>query len=65
MAVGGAIALNGLRPRLAVPALAALVVCSLITVQLLLGWWRETIEHSRTTADQYWSHVGGRESLFR
>ena len=65
VAVAGAVALKGLRPRIAVPTFAVLAVCTLATVQLLVGWWEETLDHAHTNGEQYWSHLVGRESLLR
>jgi hypothetical protein len=65
VAVAGAYAMEGLRSRAAVPALAVLMLCMFATVQLMAGYWRRTIPIANTQPDQYWSHVVGRDSLLR
>ena len=45
----------------AVIALTA-IVATLMTVELMSGYWRNTIPYTGGSPDTYWSHVVGRES---
>ncbi|HVE68568.1 MAG TPA: hypothetical protein VNB64_08310 [Solirubrobacteraceae bacterium] len=65
LGVAGAYGLDTLRVRVLAPALAALAVCAFATVSLMAGYWRGTIPIVHTSPDQYWSHLTGRDALWR
>ncbi len=57
-----AFALTKLRPGARSAIGLAALVASFMTVELMGGYWRNTVPFSGSTADIYWSHVVGKES---
>jgi hypothetical protein len=61
--VAGAVAIAALGRRPRIAALCALVVASLVTMELMAGYWDGSIPFAHTTAHIFWQHVVGGHSL--
>lgn len=60
-----AVALSAGSARARGLAVAAACLCSVVTLELMLGFWRWTFPCMGATRSVFWSHVVGRESLLR
>ena len=58
-----AVALDGLGRAARTAAIAAGLLAAAITLELLAGYWRHTIDYTGTTSRIYWAHVLGKDSL--
>jgi hypothetical protein len=57
------VAMTELRRAARFVALGAALLSTAVTVELLAGYWRRTLDYNGTTARVYWAHVLGKNSL--
>jgi hypothetical protein len=60
-----AVSLGELPGRWRLAAHTGTVVCTLIGLQLMLGYWRGTVPGKGTRPEIYWMHVTGKKSILR
>ena len=58
-----AVALGRLSTSWRAPAVVVSVLAVFVTVELMAGYWRRSYPYQGATAEDYWSHVVGAESL--
>jgi hypothetical protein len=56
------VSVRGLSPRLSAFAAAAAVSCAVVTLEIMLGYWRGSFPMGEATSVEYWKHVRMLES---
>jgi hypothetical protein len=59
IAVAGAVGLSSLSTRARRWTLCAAALCTLVTLQLMLGYWSGTLPYAHSTGKQYWHQIIG------